>query len=491
MRVLFITPFNCDLLHAVSLPLGLISIASNLQSHGHIAKILDLSVKHVSLKKEVDAFSPDIIGISVSSQKHINGAVEVSKKLKNKGVPIVWGGTFCDVADTNVLLQSGMMDYLSFCEGEATWLDIMNALENGDSLETIKGLAYLSDDNKVVITPEREFVDLTKLPMLDYSLVDVNAYSQYLYGCKKLMYVYLSKGCPAKCTFCANQLTHRYTYRRRSLEHFMKETEVLVKQYGVDGLYFGDEVCFLTKEQVYEVCDAFEKSKLKFFWGFQTRIGILSEAEFQRCYDCGCRWIDFGVESGNKEQLKAMKKAIPYEEILPTFDICDKIGIISLANFIIGLPGETEEQLRDTVNLAKAIKATQCSFLQFCLSVKTEMGKKAMNEKDTESFIKDIYDYNKVDFFRSRMTNFSHIPQKEIEVIQSYFLLKAILKKDYTQEAKSYDLFIKHIKTFIRRLMFLSPKYAISCTIEFVLLALRFLVDSYCYPEILKKYGLK
>ena len=147
--------------------------------------------------------------------------------------------------------------------------------------------------------------------MLDFSLIDVPAYSQYLYGCKNLMYVYLSKGCPARCTFCTNQLTHRCTYRRRRLEHFIDETRILVDEYGVDGLYFGDEVCFLTKEQVYEVCDAFRDSGFSFHWGFQTRIGILSEKEFQYAYDHGCRWIDFGIESGNPEQLQKMKKGIP------------------------------------------------------------------------------------------------------------------------------------------------------------------------------------
>ena len=98
MKLLFIMPYNCDLLHAVSLPLGLMSIATNLKAHGHEVKIFDMSVSHKSVVKVFDSYSPDIIGISVGSAKHLNGAVSISKKLHKKGVPIVWGGPFCDVA---------------------------------------------------------------------------------------------------------------------------------------------------------------------------------------------------------------------------------------------------------------------------------------------------------------------------------------------------------------------------------------------------------
>lgn len=491
MKALFIMPYNCDLIHAVSLPLGLISIGSYLKENGYEVRICDLSVSHINIEKVFDEFRPDVVGISLSSVKHIEGATEVSKKLHKKGVSIVWGGTFCDVCDPQIVFDGAAVDYLSFCEGEATWLEIMQTLESGGDLRQIKGIAYRDDKGKAVVTPDREFVDLTQLPLLDYSLVDVTAYSQYLYGCSNLVYVYLSKGCPSKCTFCVNQVTHRCTYRRRSLEHFMKETEILVKEYGVDGLYFCDELCFKNKEQVYEVCDAFEKSGLKFFWGFQTRIGILGEEEFRRCYECGCRWVDFGIESGSKEQLEIMKKGIPYEKIEPTFEICDSLGIISLANFIVGLPGETEEQLMETVNLANRIKATQCSFLQYCISPNTIMSQKAIKDGLVKNPVRKLKDYRKIDFFISRTDNLSKIRQTELNVVQSYYLWNAVFKKDYGKDAKKYDLLIKHITTLFRRLLFLSFSNGVKCLFDFGYLSLRFFTDTHFHPRVLKKYNLK
>ena len=490
MKVLLIMPYNCDLIHAVSLPTGILSIATYLRANGHDAKICDLSVTHCDIKKECEKYAPDIIGISMCSVKHMDGAVHITKKLKGFGVPIVWGGPFCDVFDPLLILRDGKADYISFSEGEATWLDIMTRLENNISLDDCPGLAYLRD-GKVVRTADREFVDLSFLPELDFSLIDVKLYRQYLYGCENLVYVYMSKGCPAHCTFCANQLSHRCTYRRRSVEKFMNEISVLVKDYGVDGLYFSDEVFCLTKAEFYEMCDVFDAAGLGFRWGFQTRVGILGKEEFERAYRSGARWVDFGIESGNKEQLREMKKGIPYDMIEPTFEWCSQAGLISLANFIIGLPGETEEQLKDTVDLAARIKSTQCSFFKYCYSPLMEMGKKAETIHPVKYPAKKLSDFAKIDFFHCRADNFSHIPVKELDVIQSFYLWNAIFKKDYGEKTHIYDLFFKHILTLLKRISYLNPRCAVNSLFELAYLFIRFFLDTHFHPKICKKYGLK
>ena len=157
----------------------------------------------------------------------------------------------------------------------------------------------------------------------------------------------------------------------------------------------------------------------------------------------------------------------------------------------MGLPEETEEQLKDTVNLARTIKATQCTFLQFCVSPKTEMGKMVLDNDLMKNPIRKISDYKKIDFFLSRTGNSSEVPRKELEVIQSFFLWQAIFRKDYSKDTKSYDLLIKHIKTLLRRLSFLAPHHAFTCLLEFGFLGMRFFFDTHFHPRILKKYNLK
>lgn len=96
MKILLISPTNSDLLHAVSVPVGLISIGTYLKQAGHEVKIIDLSVSHLSVKKVVKEFKPNICGVSVRSSKSVSFAVDVSKKVHRLGVPVVWGGPFCD-----------------------------------------------------------------------------------------------------------------------------------------------------------------------------------------------------------------------------------------------------------------------------------------------------------------------------------------------------------------------------------------------------------
>ena len=491
MKALLIVPFSSDLIHAVSVPLGLISIGTYLNANGHEAKIIDLSVSRANIHREIQEFQPDIVGVTLGSVKQLNGALHITKKIKSRhSIPIVWGGSFCDTADGTMLLRDGGADYISLSEGEATWLDMMNRLQAGESFDDCAGIEYLKG-GKLVVTQNRPFVDLTQLPELDYSLVDVPRYKQYLYGCNNVIYVYLSKGCPAKCTFCLNAVSHRYQYRRRSLEQFMHETHVLVEKYDVDGLYFCDELCFFNKQQVYEVCDAFDASGLDFRWGFQTRVGILGEEEFQRAYDSGARWVDFGIESGNKERLEKMNKKIPYDRIEPTFEICERVGLVSMANFIIGIPGETEAQVRDTIAMAKRIHATQCSVFKYCLAPKTEMGQEAVHSDKMKHPFKKIKDYRKVDFYLNRTDNFSNVPRKELDVIQSYFLWQALFRKEYGEKTRPFDLFYKHVLTIMRRARFLNFSSFISSMAELVYLSFRFFADTHFHPGIVKKYELK
>ena len=223
MKVLLIMPYHTDLIHAVSLPLGILSIASYLEKNGYEVKIADFSVRRTSVRKVYESFRPDIVGLSFPSVKAIDGIVRISKFFKQKNIPVVWGGSFVDVGEIQHFFQTGMVDILSFCEGEATWLDLLRTIEMGGDLSGVKGIAYLRG-GEIVATPPRPFMDPAELPRLNFDLLDgLKDYYHYLYGCNHLVYVYLSKGCPAHCTFCVNTLCHRNTRRRRPLDVFMEE----------------------------------------------------------------------------------------------------------------------------------------------------------------------------------------------------------------------------------------------------------------------------
>ena len=488
MNVLLIMPYHCDLIHTVSLPLGILSIASYLEKYGVNVKICDFSVKRLSVEKACADFTPDIVGLSFPSVKAIDGVVKISKYFRKKNIPVVWGGSFCDVANTQHFFDTGLVDIVSYCEGEATWLELVRTLESRGDLADVEGIAYLKD-GKMQVNPPRAFMDPAELPRLDFSLINVPVYFQYLYGCSRLVYVYLSKGCPGHCTFCVNTMCHRNTRRRRPLEPFISEITELVSKYGADGFYFADELAFANDRELYEVGDAFRGTGLDFHWGFQTRIGCLSEEAIRYAYSCGCRWIDFGVESGNREMLSKVAKGIPFDRIESTFRACSSAGIISIANFIIGFPGETREQFRDSIDLAKRLESTQNTFAKYIFVPTTPGGKEVVKTFKRYPAFDKLNDYKQMDFFKNTQ-GLSQIPQKELNVVQSYFLLQAIFRKDYS-DTRSYDLLFKSVQTVVRRISKMNFTCAVKALTEISGNFIRFFLDVAFHPGILKNYGLR
>ena len=487
MRVLLIMPVNCDVIHSVSLPLGILSIATYLKEAGVEVEICDMAIKRVSLSKVLKRYQPDIVGLSFASTKSIDAMINVSRKLRKYNIPIVWGGPFCDLAATEHHFGTGLVDIISYREGEETWLELVRTLENGGNLESVKGIAFLKD-GKIVKTEARPFMSSEKLPRIDYSFVEVRRYFQPLYGCKKLLYIYCSKGCPGQCTFCYNHMSHCHKRRRRPLSVFFEELEELVTVYGLDGFYLGDEIAFVSDRELEEFCDELDSLRLNVNFGFQTRIGALSREAIARSYRSGCRWIDFGIESGSPEILTKFQKNIPYDKIDYTFDACCDAGIISIANFIVGFPDETREQVQETIDLAKRIHSTQNTFGQYIPEPNTVDGMNPQRFKKKYATFSKLKDYKKNDLFNNPH-NLSEVPKKELNVIQSHFLWTAIFRKDYF-ENRSYYLLINSIKIFLQRLATLNPYYAAKAVSEIVGDFVRFFIDEHFYPGIHKKYHL-
>ncbi len=488
MRVLLISPSNSDVIHAVSVPLGLISIGTYLKEAGHEVKILDLSVTHRSVKSVIESFRPDLCGVSVRSPKSVLFAIKISKIVKSFGVPVVWGGSFCDGAPPEHFFETGVIDVLSFSEGEMTWLELAEAFDGKKDFCDIKGIAYKCE-NGYKKTEQRDFMDLSDVLPADWSLVDVSQYFQYLYGSQKLLYLYLSKGCPGRCSFCYNSEFHRSCYRRKSLDVFMQELRELVENHGMDGFYLSDEMSFMKKEDLYSLCDELDKTGYNLIWGFQTRIGALDEKDFQRAYDSGCRWVDFGIESASPKMIKKIGKNIPLDKIIPTFEMCQKIGIITMSNFILGLPGEDENDIRASVELAKKIPGNVPTFFLYAYNYGTKTGKEIYNSRKYK-LPQKLSEYRKADFCFNRLPNFSEVSMWDKKVVQGYFLWKQLVQKDYIEETKSFDLIYKHIRIVSERIRFVDFIHVPEAIIKSLCPFIRFFFSAkFCF-KTRKKYGL-
>ena len=139
MRVLFINPAMEKYTRQVSFPLGMMSIATYLKSNGHVVKIIDRTIKTTKIEKELESFKPDIVGVSVYSLKSFSDAEKVTLAAKKYGAKTVWGGIFASL-DTEFVFRNIDVDFVSIGEGEATWLELVNIIENDGDISTICGL---------------------------------------------------------------------------------------------------------------------------------------------------------------------------------------------------------------------------------------------------------------------------------------------------------------------------------------------------------------
>lgn len=490
MRVLLINPKTEGYSRAITAPLGLLSIASYLEAQGYAVRLYDRTVEKCSLEAVFAEFSAELVGVSLISFLSVYDAEDVSAFFYEKGIPVVWGGPLASEL-SEAVLKNESVDAVSLGEGEATWLELTRSVEAGDrDFSKIAGLALRGANGEIKKTEERAFLDLGTLPDINWRLVDVEKYFQTSYGCKKMLYLYAAKGCPFSCTFCYNKDFHRCTYRKRPLDTLLREIRFLVENYGMDGVYFADELWCRSVKDMHEICDSLKSLDLDFVWGGQTRIGIFSKEDFAYMYDAGCRWIFFGVESGSREILRRMNKRIAYDKIEQTFADCKAAGIVTIGSFIIGYPDETEEDARQTVALIERLDTSMINLNFFLVLPGTDIYYQLIREGKMDP-ITDLGTMAEQELLQRVPYNYSAMPDLDLKVIHSFYMWRSFLVHDLSVGGKKTSFTrkvvtdgLKSVKTGSLKAFFGS---AWSAGAEF----LRIAWYANAHPGVKKKYGIR
>lgn len=490
MKVLLINPepgfYNGSA--SSSAPLGLLSIATYLSQHEYTVKIYDRTIKHEPLKKVLDSFYPDIVGVSYISFKPVIDALEISKVCKKRCIPVVWGGQMASLLPEKTI-ESGFVDYVIMGEGEITWLDLLNTLQKGSSLKNVDGLAF-KENGEIIINKCRELANLADLPIIDWSFVDIEKYFQPIFMCKKMMYICFSKGCFGNCSFCINEPFHHCTYRKRPLEYVFEEIEYLIKNYMMDGVYIAAELFCKNNSEMYDFCEMKKNKSLDFKWGCQTRIGIFGKDDFQYMYDNGCRWLFFGIESGSEKMLKGVNKSINLNLVPETFSSCAKAGIVTIASFMIGLIDETYEDIMKSIDLALNLDSAMYTFSCLAPCPGSEVLNYVTKNRNFTAPEKMI-DYANVRYIDEPDPNFSKIPSKDLIIIRDYFQWLSFTTPPRTEVKSPTNVFaVKVIFDALKRSMSGGFTYFIANTFASLKKIISILGHVYLHPIIRKKYNL-
>ncbi len=489
MRVMLFNPSTGYYTRAISNPLGLLCIASFLKREGHQVKLIDRCVSDVSIAKSIKDFKPELIGISIMSGRGLKDSQKISVQARKNNIPVVSGGYF-PTMNPEVILDSEIAEVAMCSEGEYTFRDLIEYYNGKLPLSEIKGIVY-KENGQIRKTPDREFADLSEFPLIDWSLVDPREYFQRFFHCDKMLYLYSSKGCPGSCTFCSNHFYNRSTFRKRPNEYVIEEIKTLINDYGMDGVYFSGELWCLKKNDAYDFCEKVKENNLKFTWGMLARVGQYNYDDFSRFYEAGCRFVFFGIETGSERLQKYLNKNLNLEKAKQDFRDCSKLGLTSVASFMIGLPGETEDDLKKTISYIKSIDASIALIYPYSPIKNTDIYNELVAQKCIfpQEITMDILSKN-IDMDNPKY-NFSEIPDKELKVIKAYFDWKAFSGKKTVENSFGYAFAFQTIINGLKSISkngiigFFVNGYKAFC--EFV----NIFFYSHFFPSIKKKYDLK
>ncbi|MCK5492324.1 MAG: B12-binding domain-containing radical SAM protein [Candidatus Omnitrophica bacterium] len=344
----------------IQMPMGLMCLAASLIKKGYNGVILDQRVEKDFYKKIKYYLcdKPICVGISVMTGSQILYALKIANFIRNNNaeVKIVWGGNHPSLMPEQTL-QNETVDIVVRGEGEITFTEIVNNLFLKKKLKEIKGISF-KDENIICHNSEREFCDLSELPRVDYSLIDIEKYIfSQVPGRKRSLDVYTSRGCPYNCIFCYNKSFNKSSYRIKDINMVIQEIDFLVKKYNLDSIYINDDNFFVDIKRIEYFCEYLSKKKIITEWGCQgVRIDALEKIDFSLLEKSRCRHLYIGIESGSEKILNYINKQITVPQIKKIVNKFANSSIIAHYNFMIGYPIETREDLFQTIDLVDYIR---------------------------------------------------------------------------------------------------------------------------------------
>jgi anaerobic magnesium-protoporphyrin IX monomethyl ester cyclase len=366
-HVFIIYPMPSNIYHGNALPIGTLYLAESLIKDKFTVEILDGTNDEI-IQAVITSKSKDIIAFAISSMSgtQLKNSIEIAKALKKlyPKVPIILGGAHTTALPLQTL-KADYIDYVIWGEGEVALPKLIRAMETNSSPAKIKGIGYKSN-GRTTITKKSDYTDLNRVFNLPYHLLDMTKYSRkMLIGPQKNYFIFSSRGCPYNCHFCSNssEIWPNNEMRYHTTEHIINDISVLVKEYGADGITFGDENFFINRTRLTDVCNAiiengFNKNVKFRGSGRADFFARMPEYIWQLLKDSGFIGIAVGLESGSQSALDNMGKRITLDQIYRTDELLTEHGFYKTYNFMVCTPKETIEDIKLTMKLITDLAKT-------------------------------------------------------------------------------------------------------------------------------------
>ena len=379
-------------------PLGIAYVAAFLERQ-HKVRIIDaptegwrnleqidetkyrVGLENREIADRIRRWTPDVVGINIPFSGWSKAAFEVASTIKSidKDIITVLDGQHPSARPVDCLAHPNI-DFVVIGEGEHTMLELVGALEKGimRDLKKIRGIAFIKNGEKVITPPRPAIQDLDSLPFPARHLLPMDTYfaavkENPIRGVirKPWAITITSRGCPYNCVFCSIHAVYGKKWRGRSPENVVDEIEQLVDTYHIKQIDFYDDNMTLNKKRVETICDLVVERGLDIEWYVPTgvRADTLDENLLTKMRASGCKGLRIAPESGVQRVVdQIIKKNLNLKEVEKAVVLAKKVGIKVGCFFVLGLIGETKEDIEESINYAYKLRELGADSFHFSIA---------------------------------------------------------------------------------------------------------------------------
>ncbi len=412
-------------------PIGIMSLAAVLKRAGHEVWMFDQANPETpteAIIREILRVRPDLVGLSFLSTTSYPFAKILARQIRavDARVRIAFGGVFASLNAPLVKLQVPEVDFVCRGDGEQLLLDLLERLDDPGA---VAGVTW-QKDGRVQHNPNRPlernldqwpFPDRESLPLdfVESMPLDVPA----VLSLERFTTMQTSRGCPWPCVFCDIPIFNEGKWRSRSPAHVIAEMKQLQEQ-GYGAVYFVDDHFLLQPRRIEAICKGIADHGINIEWGCEGRVDSVCMDLFPAMAKAHCRTLMFGIESGSQKMLDRLKKEQTLEEVRTAVTKAKRAGIeIVHGFFVVGLPDETEADLRATFRFASELPIDTFGFNRLCVYRGTPL----WQEYVRRGLVDDARDWYK--YFKCSEIDPTILPGETIHRIRAEGIRNLILYK--------------------------------------------------------------
>lgn len=421
-------------------PLGLLYIASALRKAfaGCLIELLDIGQQDLSIEEiegRIAVSKPHMVGLStLTCEVDVMRQVAEAVKKTSPHTMIVVGGPYAS-SSRQAVLDDRNIDVVVIREGEESIVELVRALEKGDGLSQVRGIAYRDERGEPLLAEPRDVIrDLDGRGLPAWDMVDLPAYSirrNWSGPLKRSFYapIITSRGCPYECTFCHDLFGKRVRFR--SPENVYSEIEHLYRRFGCREFHIVDDIFNVDAKRAEKICRLIIDSGMDVSFSFPNglRADIMTDSLLGLLKAAGTYRINYGFETVTPRLQMVTRKHLDVDKAARMIEKTSELGIITGAYFMLGIPSETAEEMLATIRYARDSGLDVAAFFK-----PTAYPGTAMYDAVIESGGRALSDKAEDLHFQSARRSYAEVSDTELNAMiiraqrEFYFDLERILR---------------------------------------------------------------